>query len=201
MSFLVSFNGQFQPYRLPDNFHYDRVHQLYQAEKGKKVKDTDENSFSKVLEKEEHNKQAINSYQRNTKKDHENFVSPCASDLMTRSVKTMLDKNTVKEAIDLMKKYHIHHLPIMNETKELVGMISDKDLIRISDTVTLGERMQTEVIVCKENTQIQILAMIMLHENIHSMPVIDEVNKMIGIVTQSDILRAIMTNKLINLWG
>ena len=80
-------------------------------------------------------------------------------------------------------------------------MITDKDLIRIDENILLKDRMQTEVIVCRENTQIQILAMIMLHEKIHSMPVISHDNNLIGIVTQSDILKAIMTNKLINIWG
>lgn len=201
MSFLVSFNGQFQPYRLPDNFHYDRVHQLYKAERGKEVKDTDDNSFANVLRKEEQSKSAINSYERQAQKEKVGFVAPCASELMTRSVKTLKDSNSVKDAIELMEKYQIHHLPIMSESNELVGMISDKDLIRIEESVLLKDRMQTEVIVCRENTQIQILAMIMLHEKIHSMPVISHDNNLIGIVTQSDILKAIMTNKLINIWG
>jgi acetoin utilization protein AcuB len=201
MSFLVSFNGQFQPYRLPDNFHYDRVHQLYKAEKSKVVNESDGQSFKDVLQNEGHHKSKINSYNKNTSNRKDSHIAPHAHELMTRSVKTISVDKTVKDAAEIMDKYKIHHLPILNEADEMVGIISDRDLLIAKNDDKLKDIMQSEVIVCKEATQIQILAMIMLHEKIHSMPVVDHDNNIVGIVTQTDILRAIMTNKLINLWG
>lgn len=50
--------------------------------------------------------------------------------IMTRDIKTLLDSSTVRDAALLLASAHFHSLPILNQSEELVGFVTSKDIIR-----------------------------------------------------------------------
>jgi len=197
MSFIVTFNGQFKKYKLPESFHYEHVNHLERSQSNQKINKEDHTDFEEALKKTSSHKFEINAYKQTAKKDIQ-VTSYKAKDIMTHSLKTMNEFNTIKSAKSLMERNNIHHLPIMNDKDVFVGIISDRDLLKSkNDELKLIDIMQTEVIACFESTPIQTLASVMLHENIHCTPVLDEENLLIGIVTQADILKAILNANLL----
>ncbi len=55
-----------------------------------------------------------------------------AKDIMTAKIITINPDNTIDEAAIVMRKYDIRRLPVANEKKEIVGIITESDIARIS---------------------------------------------------------------------
>tara|TARA_Y100000768_G_scaffold275882_1_gene211448 strand:+ start:13937 stop:14542 length:606 start_codon:yes stop_codon:yes gene_type:complete len=201
MSFLVTFNGQFKTYQLPDTFHHEKVSELFHSTVSKKVKD-EESDFQKELKthSEQKKKTSLEAYKK-VSSPKKNFSSFETVDIMTHSVKTIQAQEQVQNAIEIMEKYQIQHLPVVNAENTLVGIVTDRDLYKAKATQKLKDIMSADIIACLEHTKIQVLASVMLHENIHCMPVLSENKTLIGIVTQSDILKAVLNAKILNFWA
>lgn len=200
MSFLVSYAGQFKRYQLPEKFQYERIKKPHASEPNKKVDPNDNEEFAKEL-KHHKAKAAVQNYSK-VQKTHRHISAQDAHSIMTHSVQTLKEENTVQEALQMMEKNNIHHLPILNNKNEIVGIISDRDLLKqIDHNLALIDIMQREIIVCAAHTKIPVLASVMLHEGIHSMPVVNEFNALIGIVTQTDILRALLEMNILREWA
>lgn len=197
MSFLISFNGQFKPYTLPERYAFPRrIH----TNKASTENSIDEAKFdnSQKPSQLKNNTWGISQYKKNERK-LKNFTQiPYAFEIMSKGLVTARPESTLKEMYDLMKRSNIHHLPILDQEKILRGIVSDRDLINRDMGLKAQDIMQTEVLVCNKNTKIQILASIMLHENLHSIPILNDDYQLIGIVTQTDLLKTIMQVGLIN---
>lgn len=121
-----------------------------------------------------------------------------AKEIGSRPVIYAHPKQTVGDALDLMKKYKIHHLPLLNKDQTLAGIISDRDLIGKRSFDKLERYATTDVLVAKENTEIQMVARLMLDNGISALPLIDENNQLTGIVTKSNLLEYIIKSSHFN---
>jgi len=68
-----------------------------------------------------------------------------AHQIMNKSVLTLRRDNTVQEAKELLASRPIQHIPITDESRRLVGMMSDRDFLKLPDgaeTRQLGEMMR-----------------------------------------------------------
>jgi CBS domain-containing protein len=152
--------------------------------------------FSKDSQHQNHNEerhspnQALKAYQKNKNTIHSKLVH--AKEICSRPVVTASPKQTVGEAIELMQKYRIHHLPLLNEEDVLMGMISDRDLIGKRTHERLERHATPEVLVAKEFTEIKTIAKMMLDNQISALPLIDENNAITGIITKSNLLEYII---------
>ena len=108
---------------------------------------------------------------------------------MSRNLKLSRETELHSTAEELLKKYNISHLPIINSEDRLVGMVSDRDLLKAKSNLKLSEFMTSEVLTCFEVTRIQDISKIMLHEKISAIPIISDNYELVGIVTKNDILR------------
>lgn len=112
----------------------------------------------------------------------------------------------VTEAQDLMRREHIHHLPVVSDsTKKLVGIVSEKDLLyaspspastldvyemtRLLSKLTCQKVMTKEVVTCSVDTVVEDAARLMVDNDIGCLPVVDEQNYPVGILTESDLFR------------
>lgn len=121
-----------------------------------------------------------------------------AKDIMSFPVRTINKETTVLEAVNSLNKFKNKHL-LISEAHRIIGIVSDRDLLRQGANIEASQTriqniMSNEVIMAKEDAEIKVLANIMLHENISAIPIIDDKNQLVGIVTQSDLLRCIMNN-------
>lgn len=199
MSFIVSFNGQFKNYKLPDLSHYDNVRHVYRSHRAQAVSDNDTNMATDVLKGKDHShrKSSISSYQKVEKEFHATRQSTLVKDIMSAPVHYAYADQYYEDVLSLMDKYRCRHVPIMNRDEVLVGIVSHTDLLRVGRNLPIEDFMTKEVLTCLEHTRIQEVSKIMLHRKFGALPVINDQHYMIGIVTLSDILYFVTTsNKL-----
>jgi acetoin utilization protein AcuB len=133
---------------------------------------------------------------------------------MTRNLATLSPEANVAEALSLCRKRRIRHIPIL-EGERLVGIVSDRDLRDASPALSdpertralretrVGDVMTREVITADPQDSIENVAQEMYELKIESLPVVAEdpvrnagpavaMEKLLGIVTSSDVMRALV---------
>lgn len=99
---------------------------------------------------------------------------------------------TVGDALDLMAEYHIGGIPVVDEEGRLVGIVTNRDL-RFQQNVNrpIDEVMTSENIVTTHTeTDLSGAARILQENKIEKLPVVDEDNHLIGLITYKDITKA-----------
>ncbi len=191
MSLIVTFNGQFKPYRIPSK-NRDNVHRIRNMAPSFNDlmehfvdKDTEDGHTTQSRAK----KSKISSYVENQKIKRKKVY---ARDLMTTKIHSLSPKDTVATAMELLSKYKIRHIPIV-ENKTLVGIVSDGLLLGVLGakkltSTTLAEVMVKEVLAGQEHSSISDIARVMLEENVNCIPITTDSLELKGIVTTRDIL-------------
>ena len=185
------------------------VQQAYQTHR----RDADTVDFEKVLteesERERKNKsktplkKAVGTYEE-VKKPSQPHHRPVLAvrDLMSRSVRTLPLNSTLEDARREMELHHFRHLPIVDSKGRAVGMLSDRDLHRaqVGENAKVSEVMSTRVLTATPDTSVREAAGVMLHEKINSLPIVNELGVLQGILTTSDILRGLWNEAPLELW-
>lgn len=130
-------------------------------------------------------------------------------DWITKEVVTVSPEASVKEAFYLMKALGIRHLPVI-KNGSLKGIVTDRDLRRpkisdifktwdelykLNDEISVEDVMVTPVLTIQEKAAIKDAATLMVQKRIGAIPVTDAKGKLVGIITESDILRAFVAGK------
>ena len=107
---------------------------------------------------------------------------------------TITEKASVSDAIELMKVNSIRHLPVVSPKKILKGFLTLADLKQGLIPSMLGDLTLTDLMIKKPITvepdnDIEIAAQLIYKHKIGGIPVVKK-NKLVGIITESDILRA-----------
>ena len=127
---------------------------------------------------------------------------------MTRNPVLCAPDVSVTDAFDLMKKSRIRRMPVVDKSGKLVGIVSDKDLLRVSPSpattlsafeipyllskVKVNDVMIKKVITVTEDTPIEEAARIMADNKIGGLPVVNEKNAVVGIITETDIFKTFL---------
>ncbi|MEP7148014.1 MAG: CBS domain-containing protein [Acidobacteriota bacterium] len=121
-------------------------------------------------------------------KSVEQFMS---TDLFTVRPGDVLDL-----AANIMEWRHIRHVPVENDSGELVGIISHQDLVHlfangiadgIGRSITVSEVMQTDLVTVETSTPTLVALQLMREKRIGALPVVLD-GKLVGIVTAYDFL-------------
>jgi CBS domain-containing protein len=147
-----------------------------------------------------------------------------AADVMTRNIATIGPEATVAEAAELMTQHDVSALPVVDAHKQLVGIISEADLIRREEIGTqinhtwwieamipaatraaefakshgkrVNEVMSQEVITATEDTPLAKIAGILEHHRIKRVPIVHD-NKLVGIVSRANLIQALASAALV----
>ncbi|MFA6239120.1 MAG: CBS domain-containing protein [Bacteriovorax sp.] len=177
MAFFLSTNGSIHPY----NFKYL------------------EGEFEKArMERTEIHSEFSRKMPRTLPAEQLDFF---AIDVMKRSVISMDTTAPLQEIREKMKKHSIRHIPIVHEHK-IKGIISDRDMLRVDLAGTFHflkaeDIMTTVLILAEEETPLAHLARVLVEEKISALPIIDKAQNLTGIISRTDILQAIVYNRLV----
>lgn len=100
--------------------------------------------------------------------------------------------SNVGEALAMMSEYHIGGIPVVDEEGHLVGIVTNRDLRfernleRKVDEVMTSENLVTTHI----KTDLTAAAQILQENKIEKLPVVDNDNKLVGLITYKDITKA-----------
>jgi CBS domain-containing protein len=133
-----------------------------------------------------------------------------ASDMMTRSVVTVRADTPVEHAAALVAKHGITSLPVLDELGDVVGIVSEADLIRqrmphdprshlrpptdderLAPARTVGEVMSHPVACLPPNADSADLAALMIDHDVRAVPIVDG-QRLVGIVSRRDLLRTLV---------
>lgn len=100
--------------------------------------------------------------------------------------------SSVQDALDLMAEYKIGGIPVVDDEKHLVGIVTNRDLRFERDlTKRIDEVMTKENIVTTNQTSdLETAAQILQEYKIEKLPVVDKDNKLVGLITYKDITKA-----------
>lgn len=126
-------------------------------------------------------------------------------DIMTKDPLTVTPTETIGQADELMNTNKIRQLPVV-QGKDLVGIVTDRDIRSfLSGSLLEGveareealntkvrEIMTTEPMTLSPDDDLQEAVEIMIDEKIGGIPVVDEAEGLVGIVTYVDVLRCFL---------
>ena len=101
---------------------------------------------------------------------------------------TISQEAMVEQALEIMESQKLRHLPVVDPKGNLVGIVSEKDLLRARGEEAVREVMTREVITVTEYTALEEAARIMADHKISSLPVMRH-GKLVGIITETDLFR------------
>lgn len=155
---------------------------------------------------------AQQAYQEQTRQARPPKPAILARDLMTAPVVTLPSDATIVDAWVLMTRRSFRHLPISSVHGTLVGMVSDRDLIRhapdlviagIQSTAArrrLAEIMSPRVLSATPATDIREIARVMMDERVGALPILDTERRPVGIISKQDLLRGLANHGPLELW-
>ncbi|VVS95414.1 CBS and ACT domain-containing protein [Desulfoluna spongiiphila] len=127
--------------------------------------------------------------------------------IMHTNLITVKPETTIKQAMDLLKEHHIEHLVVLDDSGNLKGILSDRDvkanlaspattfstheLNYLLDQVTVGMIMVKHVITVTPGTTVEDAALVIRENEISSLPVMKE-GRPVGIVTKTDVMGVLM---------
>ena len=138
-------------------------------------------------------------------------------EIMTKEVVSIKPEENAKEALAFLFKMRISGLPVIDVQGRLVGMFTEKDILRqilpsylekvgrfvyeenpksikkkFQDLVNLSisQLMRKDVITIDSDTSLCEVARVMLTQKIRRIPVLDKEKKVVGIVSREDVVRA-----------
>ena len=115
-----------------------------------------------------------------------------AKDLMTANPKTIGPHTRVREAVDLLDRLDVRHLPVVDAEGALVGMLSDRDVRPLafsSANEPVVSVMSSSVVAIEEEDDAEDAVDLMLENKIGAVPVIDGEGVLVGIISYVDVLR------------
>ena len=100
--------------------------------------------------------------------------------------------STVAQALDIMAEYHIGGIPVVDDERHLVGIVTNRDLRferrldRPVDEIMSKENLVTT----HQQTDLTAAADILQKNKIEKRPVVDKDNRLVGLITYKDITKA-----------
>ncbi len=119
-----------------------------------------------------------------------------ARDIMTENPATITPETPAREAARLMETHDVGSLPVVEGTeRRLIGVVTDRDLaIRVlgrgeSPEVQIREVMSGNVQCCKAEDSLDDIENAMGKYQVRRIPIVDDNNRVIGMVAQADLAR------------
>ncbi|WP_414838724.1 CBS domain-containing protein [Carnobacterium sp. TMP28] len=124
---------------------------------------------------------------------------------MTSNVRTVSEETKVLEALDIMKEHNFHRLPVVRKGK-MIGLITEEIIQENSPSTatslsihemnylltktTVGDIMHKKVSTIGADNLLEEAADLMLKDEVGVLPVVEDSDKIIGIITDKDLFRA-----------
>lgn len=133
-------------------------------------------------------------------------------ELMSSAVLSAQQDASLAHAAQLMAQHQLSQLPVLDAQARLVGLLLRADLPQawpegeaacaqyLSRHAVL-ERMSTPVPTTESDADIRVVAALLIDTGLPGLPVVDAEGALVGMITRSDILRALVTEPPLAIWA
>jgi len=114
-----------------------------------------------------------------------------ADELIIRDVVTASPDQTVREVDEMMNRQGVSGAPVVNDAGEVLGIISGTDIrpyLEVGEADAVREAMTDEVVTAPEDVTPREALELMYEHKIERVPIVDEGNHLVGLVTMAGIL-------------
>jgi acetoin utilization protein AcuB len=125
------------------------------------------------------------------------------SQVMTRNLMVLTEDHTVDDALNLTEEYGFNHVPVVDSSGRLTGILSDRDLLRSTAVLDdpLSQHMTRRVVVSRPSTFLKDAARLLIAEKISCLPIIDTRLHPVGLVAMADVLGYLVSHPAMELWS
>ena len=133
-----------------------------------------------------------------------------AHQIMSFPVATMQMSLSIVSAYERFRNQRNHQLPVLNNSQRIVGMLTErnllrymidnKDLIKNKSGKTVADAMSAPVIAADPITDVRRIAKVMLDYRQSAVPITNDQDELIGLVSRSNILQAAASDPPLSLW-
>jgi CBS domain-containing membrane protein len=115
------------------------------------------------------------------------------SRVMERDVVTVLPFESIYRARTLIAQRGVKALPVVDEQRRVVGIVSILDLFTrdIVELEEVGSMMTTDVVTLRADAPVAELVSLMTELGYRHVPVVDEQDRMVGIVTRTELIEVL----------
>jgi len=173
-------------------------------------------SGGRHLPADESHRAALSAYTETRAGSTERHPLSRVSDLMSPQIISLKDTATVLQAWQVLSEKKVGQAPVVDANEHLVGLLTRADLLSPErlpspDSHALAWRalmlqnvtniMVTPVPSVAPDSDIRRVAQVLLDTGLPGLPVVDEQGLVAGFISRSDILRAVVTDPPLDLWG
>lgn len=153
---------------------------------------------------------AVNAYRKMIKAKHEEPIYH-ASQVMSRPVITIEENVSVEDCYHLLQKHGIKQVPVIGTNGLPAGIVTRENVLQVilvedgrlkhveSNAITAV--ITQPIITADPVADIRRVARVMYRQRLNSIPITDNADLLLGIVTRTDIIKAISTSPVITLWA
>ena len=148
--------------------------------------------------------------------EHLTQASPTlfAHQVMKAPVVFLKSNDLISTALNLFHTHQIRHIPVVADSGIVEGIISDRDILRDLSGVSedyeqhvssamahnkISQLMKTQVLTASSDTDVRYIARLFVEQKVGAMPIVVD-GGLVGIITRSDILAAVMRHFILELW-
>lgn len=125
-------------------------------------------------------------------------------EIMNRDVITLSPTDTIEKALHILQLNRIRHIPIVEKNKDVIGIISDRNIRDASPSIfknnTVAEELKNELHTIMSSPVVTVhpldfveeIARIFYDEEFACLPVVRKDNRLVGIVTEKDMLQTLI---------
>lgn len=171
-----------------------RGRQPYRVQEIQKDKQDDRRGSQQHFQNEDE-AEAHEKFLKATEKFYKKKSVATASEIMNKQLVTLSDSLSVEEAWEQIKNHEIKHYPIIGAEGKLLGLLSEGEILRhlqVGETKKLSEITNAETLCADPETELAEILEVFSNEKIEAVPIVDKKAKVVGILTQSDLIQTMI---------
>jgi len=160
--------------------------------------------------KQEYTNKSLQAYKKIANMDTTEVIYH-VRDIMTQKCISINENDSLNDAFILLKEKQISQIPIVTHTNQIVNMINKKVILNLimenfdQGRITLSKSLKNiqldEFITADPISDIRRVAQVMIKYKIDAIPIVDNRDVLVGIVSKTDIIKAVSYIPDLRLWG
>lgn len=129
-----------------------------------------------------------------------------AKEIMQTRIQTVKLADNLVRVLDYIVNHELDYLPVLDQANKLAGLISFREVLhtfarkQAPDDVQVQEVMPQKVLTATGNTTLHELSRVMVMENIACVPIVDNAQKLIGMITTDEMMQCVVNHSKLNVW-